>query len=136
AMALLAPKQKDLPHGLPGHRAALPPGQRQRGRSCALHRCLPHHHQELGEKGRARPGGERGFPTRHAGDGEITPLSTLNDQQQAAYQGLLDLMEEPAPGGAAVRHHRQRQDPGLSPPDPEGPGGWTAGPSSWSQRSP
>ena len=34
--------------------------------------------------------------------GESTPLSTLNDQQQAAYQGLLDLMEEPAPQAALL----------------------------------
>lgn len=79
---------------------------------CYFTRGLPHHHQELGEKGRALPEEKEVFRRAMPETGESTPLSTLNDQQQAAYQGLLDLMEEPAPpGGAAVRRHRQRQDP-------------------------
>ena len=127
-MALLSAQAKDLPHGLPGHRAALPLGQRQREGAVLLHRGLPRHHQELGEKGRARPGGERGFPPRHAGDGG--EHSAVYPQRPAA--GGLSGPAGPdggacPPGGAAVRRHRQRQDPGLSPPDPEGPGGWTGG---------
>ena len=102
-MALLSAQAKDLPHGLPGHRAALPLGQRQREGAVLLHRGLHAPPSRAWRKSGVLALEEQEVFRRAMPEtGESTPLSTLNDQQQAAYQGLLDLMEEPAPQAALL----------------------------------
>ena len=138
AMALLAPKRKTAPYGLPGHRAALPPGQRQREKAVPYFTGASRATiKSLAKKGVLALEEKEVFRRAMPETGESTPLSTLNDQQQAAYQGLLDLMEEPAPqaallygvtGSGKTQVYLHLIQKAL--------GGWTGGHRLWSQRSP
>lgn len=102
AMALLAPKQKTSPMGYRVTELLCRLGSASVKELCYFTGASRTTIKSLAKKGVLALEEKEIFRRAMPETGEITPLSTLNDQQQAAYQGLLDLMEEPAPQAALL----------------------------------
>ena len=102
AMALLAPKQKTSPMGYRVTELLCRLGSASVKELCYFTGASRTTIKSLAKKGVLALEEKEVFRRAMPETGEITPLSTLNDQQQAAYQGLLDLMEEPAPQAALL----------------------------------
>ena len=102
AMALLAPKQKTSPMGYRVTELLCRLGSASVKELCYFTGASRATIKSLAKKGVLALEEKEVFRRAMPETGESTPLSTLNDQQQAAYQGLLDLMEEPAPQAALL----------------------------------
>lgn len=102
AMALLAPKQKTSPMGYRVTELLCRLGSASVKELCYFTGASRTTIKSLAKKGVLALEEKEVFRRAVPETGESTPLSTLNDQQQAAYQGLLDLMEEPAPQAALL----------------------------------
>ena len=102
AMALLAPKQKTSPMGYRVTELLCRLGSASVKELCYFTGASRTTIKSLAKKGVLALEEKEIFRRAMPETGESTPLSTLNDQQQAAYQGLLDLMEEPAPQAALL----------------------------------